>query len=203
VDRVQRAASAETNYFFDDIQPAVGDALNDAVRRLERLGAVIVPIAIPGIDGIIDSWLPIALAEAAAYHQRSFRAKADLYGEDVRFLLETAELTLATTYINTQRVRFAWKSTLRERMQEVDVIVTPTLPNSAMKVGESVSKIGSKEETVFEVLARFCAPFNMARPSRGIHSMRVRSEWASNRSSNCQQVVRGGKGAWSGPRIRE
>jgi len=75
VGRVQRAASAETNYFFDDIQPAVGDALNDAVRRLERLGAVIVPIAIPGIDGIIDSWLPIALAEAAAYHQRSFRAK--------------------------------------------------------------------------------------------------------------------------------
>ena len=110
MDRVQRAASAETNYFFDDIQPAVGDALNDAVRRLERLGAVIVPIAIPGIDGIIDSWLQIALAEAAAYHQRSFRAKADLYGEDVRFLLETAELTLATTYINTQRVRFAWKS---------------------------------------------------------------------------------------------
>jgi aspartyl-tRNA(Asn)/glutamyl-tRNA(Gln) amidotransferase subunit A len=166
VGRVQRAASAETNYFFDDIQPAVGDALNDAVRRLERLGAVIVPIAIPGIDGIIDSWLPIALAEAAAYHQRSFRAKADLYGEDVRFLLETAELTLATTYLNAQRVRFAWKSTLRERMQEVDVIVTPTLPNTAMKVGESVSKIGSKEETVFEVSARFCAPFNMARPSR-------------------------------------
>jgi len=71
-------------------------------------------------------------------------------------------LPLATTYINAQRVRFAWKSTLREKMQEVDVLVTPTLPNTAMKVGESVSKIGSKEETVFEVSARFCAPFNMA-----------------------------------------
>src|SRR5262249_60008017 len=91
-----------TNYFFDDIQPAVGAALNDAVRKLERLGAVIVPITIPGIDGIIDSWLPIALAEAAAYHQRSLRAKAELYGEDVRILLETGELTLATTYINAQ-----------------------------------------------------------------------------------------------------
>jgi len=151
-----------TNYFFDDIQPAVGAALNDAVRKLERLGAVIVPITIPGIEGIIDSWLPIALAEAAAYHQRSLRAKAELYGEDVRILLETGELTLATTYINAQRVRFAWKSTLRERMQEVDVLITPTLPNTAMKVGESVSKIGSKEESVFEVSARFCAPFNMA-----------------------------------------
>jgi integrase len=66
-----------------------------------------------------------------------------------RFLLETGELTLATTYINAQRGRFGWKSALRERMQEVDVIVTPTLPNTAMKVGESVNKIGTKEETVF------------------------------------------------------
>jgi aspartyl-tRNA(Asn)/glutamyl-tRNA(Gln) amidotransferase subunit A len=151
-----------TNYFFDDIQAAVGDALSDAVRTLEKLGAVIVPLAIPGIDGIVDSWLPITLAEAAVYHQQSLRAKADLYGEDVRFLLETGELTLATTYINAQRVRFNWKSTLRRAMQEVDVIVTPTLPNTAMKVGETVSKIGSRIETVFDVSARFCAPFNMA-----------------------------------------
>jgi aspartyl-tRNA(Asn)/glutamyl-tRNA(Gln) amidotransferase subunit A len=47
-----------TNYFFDDIQPAVGEAVTNAVRRLEKLGAIIVPIAVPGIDGVIDSWLP-------------------------------------------------------------------------------------------------------------------------------------------------
>lgn len=150
------------NYFFDDIQPAVADALNGAVKRLEKLGAVIIPLVIPGVDGIIDSWLPIALAEAAVHHQQNLRTKGDLYGEDVRLLLEAGELTLATTYINAQRVRFAWKSALKRTMQEVDVIVTPTLPNTAMKVGESVSTIGSRQETVFEVSARFCAPFNMA-----------------------------------------
>jgi aspartyl-tRNA(Asn)/glutamyl-tRNA(Gln) amidotransferase subunit A len=101
-----------TTYFFDDIQPAVGDAVTDAVRRLERLGAIIVPIAVPGIDGIIDSWLIIAIAEAVTYHQQSLRAKADLYGEDVRRLLEAGELMLATTYINAQRVRMAWKWSL-------------------------------------------------------------------------------------------
>jgi aspartyl-tRNA(Asn)/glutamyl-tRNA(Gln) amidotransferase subunit A len=46
-------------------------------------------------------------------------------------------------------------------MQDVDVIVTPTLPNTAMKVGETTIKIGLKEETVFAVSARFCAPFDM------------------------------------------
>jgi len=151
-----------TNYFFDDVQPAVGDAVTAAIARLERLGATVVPIRIGAVDGIVDSWLPIALAEAATYHQKSLRAKADLYGEDVRMLLEAGELTLATTYINAQRVRSSWKAALKDAMRDVDVIVTPTLPNTAMKVGEKTIKIGSKEETVFAVSARFCAPFNMA-----------------------------------------
>jgi aspartyl-tRNA(Asn)/glutamyl-tRNA(Gln) amidotransferase subunit A len=151
-----------TNYFFEDVQPDVGDAVTAAIKRLEKLGATAVPVTIRAIDGIVDSWLPIALAEAATYHQHSLRAKADLYGEDVRFLLEAGELTLATTYINAQRVRSSFKAALKEAMREVDVIVTPTLPNTAMKVGESTSWIGSKEESVFAVSARFCAPFNMA-----------------------------------------
>jgi aspartyl-tRNA(Asn)/glutamyl-tRNA(Gln) amidotransferase subunit A len=151
-----------TNYFFEDVQPAVGDAVMAAIKRLEKLGAVLVPIAIPVVDGVLDSWLPIAVAEAAAYHQHSFRAKADLYGDDVRFLLEAGELTLATTYINALRVRQAWKSSLKETMRDVDVIVTPTLPNTAMKVGQTTIRIGAREESVFEVSARFCAPFNMA-----------------------------------------
>jgi aspartyl-tRNA(Asn)/glutamyl-tRNA(Gln) amidotransferase subunit A len=51
---------------------------------------------------------------------------------------------------------------LKEVMREIDVIVMPTLPNTAMKVGETISRIGAREESVFEVSARFCAPFNMA-----------------------------------------
>jgi aspartyl-tRNA(Asn)/glutamyl-tRNA(Gln) amidotransferase subunit A len=151
-----------TNYFFDDIETAVGDAVTDAVKRLEKLGGVVVPITIPSLDGIIDAWLSIAVSEAATYHQKTLRKMADLYGNEVRVLLEAGELTLATTYINAQRVRFAWKSSLQETMREIDVILTPTLPNTAMKVGELFSKIGSKEESVFAVSSRFCAPFNMA-----------------------------------------
>ena len=150
-----------TNYFFDDIQTAVGDAVTDAVKRLEKSGGVIVPIAIPGVEGIVDSWLPISMAEAATYHQQSFRTKADFYSDEVRLLLEAGELTLATTYINAQRVRFAWKASLKETMRDIDVVITPTLPNTAMNVGQQTIKIGKKEESVFAVSARFCAPFNM------------------------------------------
>jgi aspartyl-tRNA(Asn)/glutamyl-tRNA(Gln) amidotransferase subunit A len=151
-----------TNYFFDDIQAPVGDAVTNAVRKLETMGAIIVPITVPGVEGIVDSWMPIAVAEAAAFHQHTLRTKTDLYGDEVRLLLEVGELTLATTYINALRVRLAWQSQLKETMRDINVIVTPTLPNTAMKVGETISKIGSREESVFAVSARFCAPFNMS-----------------------------------------
>jgi aspartyl-tRNA(Asn)/glutamyl-tRNA(Gln) amidotransferase subunit A len=151
-----------TNYFFDDIQAPVGDAVTNAVKKLETMGAIIVPITVPGVDGIVDSWMPIAVAEAAAFHQHNLRTKTALYGDEVRLLLEVGELTLATTYINALRVRLAWQSQLKETMRDINVIVTPTLPNTAMKVGETISKIGSREESVFAVSARFCAPFNMS-----------------------------------------
>jgi aspartyl-tRNA(Asn)/glutamyl-tRNA(Gln) amidotransferase subunit A len=150
------------NYFFQDVQSAVGDAVTEAVRQLEKMGAVIVPVTLPISERLIDAWVAIAMAEAAVYHQHSLRATPDLYGEDVRILLEAGELTLATTYLNAQRVRLSWKSSLKEVMRDVDVIVTPTLPNTAMKAGEPSIKIGAKEETVFAVSARFCAPFDMA-----------------------------------------
>jgi aspartyl-tRNA(Asn)/glutamyl-tRNA(Gln) amidotransferase subunit A len=151
-----------TNYFFHDVQSAVGDAVMEAIRQLQQLGAVIVPVTLPINERLIDAWVVIAMAEAAVYHQHSLRATPDLYGEDVRILLEAGELTLATTYLNAQRVRLSWKSSLKYVMRDVDVIVTPTLPNTAMKAGETSIKIGSKEETVFAVSARFCAPFDMA-----------------------------------------
>ena len=96
---------------------------------------------------------------------------------------------LATTYINAQRVRMAWKLSLKEAMRDVDLIVTPTLPNTAMKVGDTTSRIGWKEESVFAVSARFVAPFNMS----GLPAASIpcgRCERASHRSSDCRQVVR-------------
>jgi aspartyl-tRNA(Asn)/glutamyl-tRNA(Gln) amidotransferase subunit A len=36
------------------------------------------------------------------------------------------------------------------------------LEATALKIGQSVSRIGEREESVFGVSARFCAPFNLS-----------------------------------------
>ena len=47
-------------------------------------------------------------------------------------------------------------------MKDIDVLVTPTQPTTALKIGQITSLIGSREESVFGVSARFCAPFNIS-----------------------------------------
>lgn len=151
-----------TNYFSEDIQPEVADAVGKAIERLESLGATIVPVQITDLDAVIDCMLAIAMPEAAAYHQVSLRKTPDLFTDETRFLLEAGEVMPATTYINAQRARVAVKNAFLDALRNVDVLVTPTQPSTALRIGQSISRIGSREESVFSVSARFCAPFNLA-----------------------------------------
>jgi aspartyl-tRNA(Asn)/glutamyl-tRNA(Gln) amidotransferase subunit A len=151
-----------SNYFTDDVDPAVATAVAEAIKQLASLGATIVLVEIAELDGVLDCMLAIAMSEASTYHQAALRSTPELFGDETRLLLETGELTLATTYINAQRARFAVKAAFREAFRGVDVILTPTQPTTALKIGQSMSRIGSREESVFAVSARFCAPLNLS-----------------------------------------
>ncbi len=151
-----------TNYFNEDVQPVVAEAVAKAIKHMESLGAKTIPLAIPDLDGVLDCMLAIAMSEAAVYHQTSLRATPELFGDETRLLLEAGEMMPATTYINAQRARTAVKVAFKQALRDVDVLVTPTQPSTALKIGQSVSRIGTREESVFAVSARFCAPFNIS-----------------------------------------
>jgi aspartyl-tRNA(Asn)/glutamyl-tRNA(Gln) amidotransferase subunit A len=151
-----------TNYFTDDVEPEVAEAVANAVEKLESLGAKAVPVKIADLDGVLDCMLAIAMSEASTYHQATLRSNPDLFGDEMRLLLEAGAMMFATTYINSQRARFAIKTAFHQALRDVDVILTPTQPTTALRIGQSTSRIGSREESVFEVSARFCAPMNLS-----------------------------------------
>jgi aspartyl-tRNA(Asn)/glutamyl-tRNA(Gln) amidotransferase subunit A len=151
-----------TNYFSENVQPEVTDAVGKAIALLESLGAKVLPVEVSDLDGVLDCMLAIAMSEAAAYHRSSLRNSPELFGDQTRLLLEAGEMIPATTYINAQRAREAVKAAFHEALRNVDVLLTPTQPSTALRSGQSVSRIGSREESVFEVSARFCAPLNLA-----------------------------------------
>ena len=151
-----------TNYFSEDVGPVVAEAVAAAIKKMESLGATIVPVTISDLEGVLDCMLAIAMSEASTYHQASLRATPELFGDETRLLLEAGELMLATIYINAQRARVAVKAAFKQALRDVDALVTPTQPTTALKIGQTTSRIGLREESVFAVSARFCAPFNVS-----------------------------------------
>lgn len=151
------------NYFFDDVQPAVKAAVVEAIGILKKLGGKIVELKLEDFDDdVLSTFFSIVMSEAATCHQSTFKERGFEYGADVRQLLETGQLFLATTYITAQRNRSAINASLAAALSKVNVLVTPAVPVTAARVGQEVYKWKNREEPIFAAFARFLCPFNLA-----------------------------------------
>jgi aspartyl-tRNA(Asn)/glutamyl-tRNA(Gln) amidotransferase subunit A len=149
-------------YFFETLEDEVREAVGEAIRVLEGLGASPVEASLPRAErGIEIAWLIIA-GEAASIHQEWFRTRADEYGEDVRLRLEMGQFLTATQYLRAQRARRVLKRDFLEALKEAHVILTPTIPLPAPRIGERSLMLGGKKVMPFTGLGRFTAPINPA-----------------------------------------
>jgi aspartyl-tRNA(Asn)/glutamyl-tRNA(Gln) amidotransferase subunit A len=152
-------------YFFDDIQPGVESAVRDATAVLERQGAELVEVEIPHVELSLPVVLVASLVEGATIHRRSLRTKADLYGQDVRFLLEVGQLLFGTHYLDAQRVRALIKRSFREvfEREQLALLATPTAPLTALPAGQETFAFGDEPpQPVINHYARYACPFNVS-----------------------------------------
>ena len=129
------------DYFFHHLQPPVHRAVTRALDVLAEAGASIVNVKSDNIHGNISAQLTIEAAEPSAYHQKWLRERPEDYGDDVRLLLETGEMLLATHYIQAQRYRALLRSEFLEAFKSVDVFIGPTLPFTATALGATSVEI--------------------------------------------------------------
>lgn len=161
------------NYYFDRVAPEIEAAVRHAIDRLEALGARLVEVEIPMTRYIQATQWGLMVPEATAYHERTLRAVPDLYGADVRVLLEAGELMTAGDYLRAQRARTlmrrAWLDML-DGADGVDVIAAPTVPLTAAKAGQTTVTWGDGTvESVSDAYVRLSAPANVT----GVPSLTV------------------------------
>ena len=151
-----------TAYFFDDLDAELEAAVRSAAATLEGLGAHLVEVDPPMTEAILPALWSICLPEASAYHQTLHRSRAQDYTEQVRGLLEIGEMVLATDYIRGLRVRTLIQRAWAEMFTGIDVLLAPTMPGAAPKVGQDVRDLpGGGTETVMRMLVRLCGPANL------------------------------------------
>jgi aspartyl-tRNA(Asn)/glutamyl-tRNA(Gln) amidotransferase subunit A len=162
-------------------QPGVKTRVEEAYRRLEKLGATLEEVSLPSFDYGISAYYLVAPAEASAnlarydgvrYGLRSqagddiiamtSRTRDEGFGAEVkrRIMLGTYALSAGyyeAYYGKAQKVRTLIIQDLERAYERVDLIVCPTSPTTAFKIGERVD-----DPLAMYLSDVFTVPVNMA-----------------------------------------
>jgi len=146
-------------FFAKGLDNQVEESANEAIKALESLGAVPVSISLPHTGYAVAVYYILATSEASSNLARYDGVKYGLRveGEDLldmymktresgfgaevkrRIILGTYSLSSGyydAYYRKAQQVRSLIKQDFEKAFEKVDVIVTPTTPTPAFKVGE-------------------------------------------------------------------
>jgi len=150
-----------SNYFFDSINPDVRRIVRRAIITLLEMGAEIREVHIPHVESSGTLVSVIDLVESAEYRAVSLRNKPNLLSPDVRTLLELGSLIPGIYYSRAQRFRRQLKNALESVLDDVDAIVTPTLPAPPALLSQETYKFGKYEKSIPNTYTRYCIPFSL------------------------------------------
>jgi aspartyl-tRNA(Asn)/glutamyl-tRNA(Gln) amidotransferase subunit A len=149
-------------YFGEGLEPETRSAVEAAIQKLAGMGCEVVDISLPHTKYAIPAYYLVATAEASSNLARfdgvrygcrakDARSLSDMYrrsrvygfGAEVkrRIMLGTYALSAGyydAYYLKAQRVRTLLTRDFEEAFKQVDVIVGPTSPTPAFKLGEKV-----------------------------------------------------------------
>ena len=149
-------------YFVDGMDPEVEKTVRAAIEKYKELGAEIVEISLPHTKYAISAYYLIAPAEAATNLQRydgvsygervesddlvgmMTKTRTEKFGEEVKRRIVIGNYALSAGYydayyLKAMKVRTLVQQDYNEAFQKVDVIMAPTAPTPAFKIGEMVS----------------------------------------------------------------
>jgi aspartyl-tRNA(Asn)/glutamyl-tRNA(Gln) amidotransferase subunit A len=149
------------NTFQGRVDPDIQEALDSMLGRFEEIGCHVEASELEGWDEAIATWLPIRRAEATAFHLKWLDSVPELYGDDVRELLEKGKDIRAVDYVNAINSRPSLMQKFAASMADHDVMVTPTTRTPAPLVGESMLTIAGKEVDTYSALNSLTLPFNL------------------------------------------
>lgn len=150
------------NHFFDAVATPVADAVEAAILNLAADGARVVEFTVPELVHGLGAVFAIALASSTAYHcARLADGPADRFAPDVRLLVEMGRFVSGADYLQAERYRRRLAERFAEVFAGVDVVVGPTLPLTAWRVGERTVELGEQPESVLEAAWRLTCPWTL------------------------------------------
>jgi aspartyl-tRNA(Asn)/glutamyl-tRNA(Gln) amidotransferase subunit A len=150
-------------YFGEGVDSKIADAVHTAIQKLQAAGAEIVELSLPYSKYALATYYILQPAEVSANLARYdgvrygfskgaddkvedlismyFQTRAEGFGAEVKRRIMLGTYTLSAGfrdayYDKAQRVRTLIKQDFDKVFEKVDVIITPTTPTVAFKIGE-------------------------------------------------------------------
>ncbi len=147
-------------FFIEELNPQIKEAVLNAAKELEKEGAELVEVSLPTTKYAIEAYYIIAPSEASSnlarydgvrygYRTPEYKNLEEMYsktrdegfGAEVkrRIMLGTFALSSGyydAYYLKAQKVRTLIYQEFMNVFKEVDIILTPTTPDVAFKIGE-------------------------------------------------------------------
>jgi aspartyl-tRNA(Asn)/glutamyl-tRNA(Gln) amidotransferase subunit A len=147
-------------YFGAGTEPAIADAIDTAIRDLRSLGATTVDVSLPNVDYSLPVYYVISPAEASSnlarfdgvrYGHRAAKyddlmdmykkTRAEGFGPEVKRRIVVGTYVLShgyydAYYLKAQQVRRLITDDFQRAYRSCDVIVGPTSPTTAFKLGD-------------------------------------------------------------------
>jgi aspartyl-tRNA(Asn)/glutamyl-tRNA(Gln) amidotransferase subunit A len=148
-------------YFCDILDDEVRARFEASLEALAHAGVRVDDIDIPHATDIAAMYLPVSLADAAAYHAATLDRMPEKYTEGVRLRLEMGRLVLAEDYVRALNGRDVLRREIDAALAQHDALVLPTVPIPAPPIGAVTVDVAGRSEPVRNMMLRLTQPFNI------------------------------------------
>ncbi len=148
-------------YFASPLEDQVEAAFDRACTRLEEAGVSISPVEIPEPDRITETYVNLALPEAAAWHAPWLDHHRADYSPLVHGRLLAGREISAVAYLQARHHRGLLRRAVDALLSSVDAVVLPTMPITAPLSGQAHVTIAGTDFLVRAAMLKHTQLFNI------------------------------------------
>ena len=147
------------SYAGDVTDESVKKALEEAIRTLEKQGAIIVPVTFPVIDDVFMAGLTFFSVEVALAHETTYPARKDEYGPALAMQIELGRAAGGMDMARAQNARLAFSGKLRTLFDGIDLLAAPAIAMEVPTPDEANAMFADIEKGLPRIV-RFTLPFD-------------------------------------------
>jgi aspartyl-tRNA(Asn)/glutamyl-tRNA(Gln) amidotransferase subunit A len=145
---------------FDRLDPVVHNGLANLVDRLARSGARLTHVTVPDVEELRWLYRTIQSAEAVSIHYERMTSAPQLFDPEVLQRLQAASEIPARDYARALRRLGEVRATAGRLLDDVDVLLLPTVPVLAPPLGARDTDIGGGWTSPRDALLAHTSPFS-------------------------------------------